>query len=255
MIKLLNTPNICSLSKNSMIFEVESTQFLKTQKVYPKLVLNFTDLPAPGYYFELAFINPKTLERELIRVDLVDVWSREGEVSSQYEVGMSINEALTYFVYYLNKIKKLISWYTLDVVENSIIITAKEAVSELIIRVYTESMSSGYFGFTFDTFEGFNHPIERDGYQMRALLFYNNPNNDLSNLDEFELINSQTVALDENARGLIDVSILLNDKIELEVFYCPTRRFKAIFPTLSGSWWTKASRAWAGLESNAHSTN
>lgn len=50
-------------------------------------------------------------------------------------------------------------------------------------------------------------------------------------------------------------AIFSKDKTELEVFYYPIRHFKAIFPTLSGLWSTKASQAWVGFESKPHSTS
>lgn len=215
MIKILNTPNVCSLTQNAMIFQVESTQFFPSEKIYPKLRLKFSSSLTMGFYFQFEFINPQTFSNEIIRFRTVDVYKNEGDIKHGLFTTVSFFTSET--IKYLKRIKKLTSFYNIVFVANGQIdLVAKEAIKELIPINIQQNMSEGFSSFTFTIFSSYNNPSEREGYQLKALVYYNDPKRDFSHIQNFELINIQNVALDENARGLVDVSEIINGKIESE---------------------------------------
>jgi hypothetical protein len=216
MIYLLEQPAPCALTKNSMLFRVKSSQFFPSEKIYPKIRLEFAQSFSAGYFFEFAFVNPETLGKEYVRFRTLNSVANEGDVQG-YLSPISLATFTTELIEALKGIKKLNSYYDVVLVDNGKIdIVAKEAIEELIPQDVDENLNEGLFTFTYTISSSFNDPSEREGYQMKALVFYNDPGKDLDSLSEFELISTLDIALDENAEGFLDVSELINGKIESE---------------------------------------
>ena len=216
MISIIKSPNICSLTKNSMIFEVQSNQYFPTIKIYPRLVLSFTSDLTSGYYFQFYFINPEDLTTEIIRFRIVDSYENEGDI----EKGSGAMTLLVFtnnMINQLLKIKKLTSYYEINYLSpGNIELKAKLPLEELYFTAIENNLDEGAFDFTWSIYNASNDPGERNGYQLKALIYYNNPNEGETNTNEFELITSVNIALDENSKGIIDVSEILNGKIEAD---------------------------------------
>lgn len=241
MIEILKQPNTCSLTKNSMIFEVKSNQFFATPKILPKIRLEFDEAFTAGCYFQFQFLNPETLDPETVSFRTINEFQspQEGDLSAYDTSGpvlsANLNTETLRYVSLLKKIKLLSAYYTVVFVDNGIIdIIAKEPLLELVPTNVLNNLNEG-FGITFSSTisEAYNLPIERSGYQMKAFIYYNDPSVD-GNETNFELLTSTTIALDENATGLLDVSEIIDGKIESDWQEIPLPQ---IVNEITPNWW------------------
>lgn len=199
-----------------MIFEVQSNQYFPTIKIYPKLILSFTSYLTSGYYFQFSFTNPEDLTTETIRFRIVDSYTEEGDIVKG-SGAMTLASFTNNMVNELMKIKKLTSYYEINyLTAGNIELKAKLPMEELYFSAIEQNLDEGAFDFTWTILNSSNDPGERNGYQLKALIYYNNPNEAETNTSDFELITSVNIALDENAKGLIDISEIINGKIEAE---------------------------------------
>jgi hypothetical protein len=213
--KILKQPNVCALTKNAMVFELEASNQFATPKIYPKLNFTFTGVFVVGLYFEFSFTNPRTKTSETVRFKTVNTLIDENDVRA-YPASLSLyTDSL---ISDLQKIKLLSSYYEINrIAAGEIEIVAKYPLEELIPDSVSENISDEpLIGFSYSILEAFNLPIEREGYQMKALIYYNDPGINFTTPTDFELISIQTLTVDEDGKCFIDVSEILDGKIESE---------------------------------------
>ena len=223
MSKILKTPDICSLSKNSMLFEVQAEQFFQTVEVFPKVRISFTSEPSVGRYFTFSFLNPETLENETIYFKTYLYVENEGEIIGNS--GATLAGATDNWIKGLSTIKLLNSFYTINRVDDGIIdIIAKQANDDLIPKNIDENIT-GNFGFAYEVDNFSIQATEREGYELKALVFYNDPKtNALSGINQsnsWELIATEYLAPNSNGIAYFDVCEIIDSKIESDMDETP----------------------------------
>jgi len=212
MITINKSPYICSFSKNSIDFEVQTNMYFKSIFVYPSIQIEIIDFPALGDHFAVQWVNPETFENEEIRLVAVN-----GSTAANYNELWEIpddNYPGTIQQFRDIVLEKLVAttlfngFYTsAGIGTTKILITASQAIAQLVPAWETNQTSSNFVA----TIQAdFVLPDPRDGYDMRALIYFESEY--LSG--EFELVSSLTCVIDNNSIAVIDVANVLNAEIE-----------------------------------------
>lgn len=217
MIEIVESPAVCSLSKNAITFKVKSLNSLDSVAIYPTLKLKFEKGFKFGCYLSFDFINTETYELENVFFRTVTNPTLEGDLLS-YEIdttagSVNLNTYTDSLVSNLKNHKILNSFYNIvKIAPGEIDIVAKEPISDLIIQSLSENISATdwfFINFTYQNFEAYNKPSEREGYRLIGTVFYRNNEN-----ESFEIISNRLITLDDNGEGLIDISKIIDGKIE-----------------------------------------
>lgn len=215
MITINKTPYICSFSKNSIDFEVQTNMYFKSIFVYPSIEIDIVDLPALGDHFAIKWTNPETFENEEVRLIAVN-----GSVAANYNELWEIPDTnLGIFVgvttlcrnIILPKLQatKLLNGY-FDIVavgDTKILLTAKQAVAELV-PIWETNQAAANIVATIQA--DFVLPESRDGYDMRALVYFEKEY--LSGA--FEMVANLQCVIDNDSIAVLDISETLNAEIE-----------------------------------------
>ncbi len=215
MITINKNPYICSFSKNSIDFEVQTNMYFKSIFVYPSIEIEILDLPAIGDHFAIKWTNPETFENEEVRLITVN-----GSVAANYNelweipdtnLGsfLGITTLLRNIILPKLQATPLLNGY-FDIVavgDTKILLTARQAVSELVPIWETNQAAANIVA---DIQADFVLPDSREGYDMRALVYFENEY--LSG--EFEMVANLQCVIDNNSIAVLDLSETLNAEIE-----------------------------------------
>jgi len=219
MIEIVEIPKTCSLTKNSMVFKVKSNQFFIAPDVFPTLTWNFNIALGTNCWFQWQFINPENFNFETIRIRTVENPLEEGDILAYGVEATAIAQNLNWYtdtiIAQLKNYSLLNAYYeVIKIAAGEIQFKAKTASEDFLFKHIDESFNDYIFTtlvFDYDVVESAIPALEREGYQLKAQIYYKNPRVSSTN---FELINTSSVFLDENSNGFIDVAEIINGKIE-----------------------------------------
>jgi hypothetical protein len=222
MITIQKKPYLCSFTKNSIDFEVKTDMQYETSVVYPELVLLFKIKPTAGTTFNISFTNPESGIYETVSLVAVDgtdeinyqsIWQIPDDnfTGTLTELRNIVFEKLIQFASFnaFYRIEKPIIEFPGSTPR--ITITAKEAISELVIdwqsnqptteinKYISEANSVTYY-----------QPGVRDGYELKASLFVENTYGS----GNYSLVTTIDCILNENSIAYVDVSKYIDSEIE-----------------------------------------
>lgn len=215
MITINKNPYICSFSKNSIDFEVQTNMYFKSIFVYPSIEIEIVDLPALGDHFAIKWTNPETLENEEVRLIAVN-GSVPGNYNELWEIpdtnlGAFVGVTTLCRNVILPKLQAtpLLNGY-FDIVgvdDTKILLTAKQAVAQLV-PIWETNQAAANLVATIQA--DFVLPDSREGYDMRALVYFEKEY--LSGA--FEMVANLQCVIDNDSIAVIDLSETLNAEIE-----------------------------------------
>lgn len=212
MITITKKPYLCTFSKNNIDFEIETNRYFKGPFIYPGIEIEFTALPLIGEHFAVQWTNPETTENEEIRLIAKDGTDPD-EYSELYEIPDNTWTGTTqeYRDLVLLKLQSTPLFNGVYRIEatgtQKITMTATQALSELIPTWVTNQASTNIATVIKN---GFALPDPRDGYQLRALVYFEKEYNS----GEFEIVSNIPMVVDNDSRSIIDISDVLNAEIE-----------------------------------------
>lgn len=246
MISILKHPYICSFSKNSVDFEVKTDMYFKSVMVYPGIELTIDSKLANGEHFAIQWINPETLEAEEVRLVAKDGTNPDA-YANYYEVPDSawVGSLEDYSDIIFEKLKEhtlLNGLFTLEHNTHFVItITAQRAVAELI-PMWATNQTSTHISSTIT--QGFILPDAREGYSLKALVFFEKSY--LS--DSFEMVASLEMVVDQDSKSYIDLASTLDSEIENSwtEYPVPFANFRTYKATNLRRYYIKFVESWYG---------
>lgn len=207
MISIIKSPYEVSLSKNPIIWEVETNNLFETIGVKPKLILSLTEgWMNVGETLRFSFINPLNSEPIVVQYHgaLID--------DEDWKLNADPTVATIFMHYYLNKFKSnkyLSAWYNItgDYANGLITFEAKQELKELVLKFETTNTTV----FNVDRMDADAIISEdRHGYRMSAQIFFENEYKS----GNFNLITDGVLVVDNEQKSIIDVSNSLDSAIE-----------------------------------------
>lgn len=220
---ILKTPDICSFSKNSMLFKVKAEQMFDKIDVFPKVRISFTSEPSIGRYFSFDFRNPETLEMENIYVKTFLYVEGEGQI-----IGSSSSDLATATDNWIDGLKKvpvLNAFYSVIRIDDGIIDIQAKFSNEDLIPLNVDENLTGNFGFGVEVNNFFVEASEREGYELKALVYYNDPKINVLTGEQtsfdWDLVAVEYLAPDSNGEAFFDVCEIIDSKIEADQVQLP----------------------------------
>lgn len=212
MITITKKPYICSFSKNSIDFEVQTNMFYEAPFVYPGIELEIVAFPLTGEHFIVSWTNPETESTESIQLVAVN-----GATPSNYVAIHKIPDSAwsgtleQYRDLVLEKLKNTPLLNGMYLAEASgttkITLTAKQAL-EALVPTWSTNQATTKIDAVISS--GVVVPDSRTGYQMKALIYFEADY--LSG--NFEIAASVNCIVDRNSLAVLDISDILNSEIE-----------------------------------------
>lgn len=221
MITINKHPYLCCFTKNSIEFEVTTDLQFDTATVFPELTLIFREKPVLGTNFLISFTNPENGNRETVNLVAVD-GSNTQNYSKKWQIpDTSFSGSLTdlrNIVYEkLKQFQIFNAFYNIDfnvpkaLVSPRVIITAKEAISELVMDWESNQPTATINKYIREVNSiAYHQPGVRDGYALKASLFVENSYNS----GNFDFVTALDCILDENSIAKVDVSKYIDAEIE-----------------------------------------
>lgn len=209
MISILKHPYVCSFTQNNMLFKVESDMRYESQKVVGSMVLAWSNKGVLGNYLSFQFVNPETEEDVFIKITCVRDLVNVGDIPESVIFAGTLAEYTLAVYDILREISILNAFYYITKSGNTITITPKEALEEL---VFTNYSISGTFAsqLTVTNKAGYVNPQERDGYEMFASVYVESS----FEAGDFAFVGNLNVALNENSIGQVNVARIVHGAIE-----------------------------------------
>jgi len=277
MITILKQPFDCSFSKNPIVFEVETNMYYKQKQFTPEFQLVFYNTPNDSEYFNFSFINPLTKQVHQININTSATPLGKFEIpSNSYMGGLFLGPDI-----YMAKVKYIFesseiwnAFFDFEIIDftlsglpgapitKALKIKAKTASQDLLINFTTNNASAFWWEKKADAIDS----ETRSRYKLMASIFIEHEYNS----NQFELITHQEVFLNQNSKGFIDISSLLNDAIEtswetyplpfLEALFYKAKNLKRYYVTFFESWYGDNNNAtiessvlnihWGGVSTN-----
>jgi hypothetical protein len=222
MITILKKPYLCSFTKNSIDFELQTDLQFNTATVFPELILSFKAKPVLGTTFNISFTNPENGRTETINLVAVD-----GSNASNYREIWQIPD--TSFSGSLLDLRNIVleklrnypifnSYYNISIpiLElplsiRRIIITAKEAIAELVMTWESTQPTAEIDKYISEANSvAYHEPVVRDGYALKASLFLET----IYGSGNFYFVTAIEAVLDSESVAHVDVSSYLDSEIE-----------------------------------------
>lgn len=252
MITILKKPFDCSFSKNPIDFEVQTNMYYQKKAFTPEFEILFRAVPFDDQYFTFEFINPNDKSVERLHLVATPNPTAFHEIPDTSEFPSMLDPSYMYMALLKEKFQNSNvwnAWFDIEVFSvqepyvlgttRGLRLKAKSPLSDLIINF---SSNQAYSILEWKAKADLVESQIRNRYRMTATVFFEKEY--LSN--NFEVISYQEVFLNDQSRGNLDISKLLNDTIEstwetyplpfLEELFYKAKNLKRFYVEFSESW-------------------
>lgn len=214
MIQFTSHPYPCCFSKNPIPFTLHAINFSTEISVFPRITLTFNYELLEGRLFYFKYINPNTgAETEARFIGRLSPELDGYEVPANASGAQAITTAyVEEMANHLRADRELSSYYTVEVDGLDIIITAKQAIEELVpTDFYLNDLSSGTLGLAIESTIStqFWKARPRDNHRVNLKVYFEKEY--MSN--HFEVVSSQTDRVDSNGNLTIDIASIIDSEI------------------------------------------
>lgn len=237
MITITKKPYPCTFSKNPIEIHAESNMQFPTPQVMPYLEIEVVTKANPGTTLTFNFINPETKEVQFVNI----VASAAPEFSNEINTANLSGTLQQYAAACAERLRDyapLNAWYDISSANKLIIFKAKYATQDLVITNLQSNQPVTHF--ILRNHVEWSNPDEREGYTMRALVYYENEY--LSN--DFKMVANLNCFIDGDGKAMIDVSNVIDAEIEAGMEHFPVPGSAQFKMDLLRRWYVEFNEYW-----------
>lgn len=219
MITITKKPYPCTFSKNPIELHVKSNMQFPTPLVMPYLEIEVLSKANAGTNITFEFTNPETREVHYVNIVAASFPEFPNEINTGNLSG-TLQQYAAACAARLREYAPLNAWYDITSANKLIFIRAKYATDDLVIKNLQSNDPVTHF--IFRNHVEWANPDEREGYTLKAIVYYENEY--LS--DQFKMVANLNCFIDNDGTAMIDVSNVIDAEIEagMDHFPVPTNQ-------------------------------
>lgn len=255
MITVIKEPQLLSFSKNSIEFTVSSDMQYHTKRVLPTFTIKWLAKPTMGYHFNFGYVDPQTTELVLFHfVAAINYSEIIGGIPIASYPG-TLSQYVDKFVEIISDIPAITAYYTIARTNNDVQLIAKEAREELIIRNVSTNNNSGSAQqfWSLLNFEGYKEPVEREGYALKAIVYFE----EKMNSNEFKPVANLSLFSGTDGIAQLDVAKIIDTEMEVTMGELPvpytedsTLKMDVVSDKITKRFFVEFTETWNGFNGN-----